>query len=126
MFSTIFLELFLPFRSFKETANIRWTTISAQEKKQARQLSTCFNKPLTTQRWSHRLIEPWTKNLKSLKNMVCCRLMLGSKKKKQTNKQNGKIRYSLYCRIKMRSKECARNIVSSNEITFLTLWIARL
>ena len=48
---------------------------------QARQLSTRLNKPLTAQRRSHRLIEPsnhWTKNLKSLKNMVCCRLMPGS------------------------------------------------
>ena len=51
--------------------------------KQARQLSTCLSKPLTAQRCSHRLIEPsnhWTKNLKSLKNMVCCRLMPGSNK----------------------------------------------
>ena len=30
MFCTILLELFLPFRPFKETANIRWTIISAQ------------------------------------------------------------------------------------------------
>ena len=30
MFCTILLELLLPFRQFKETANIRWTTISAQ------------------------------------------------------------------------------------------------
>ena len=30
MFCTILLELLLPFRPFKETANIRWTTISAQ------------------------------------------------------------------------------------------------
>ena len=50
--------------------------------KQARQLSTCLSKPLTAKRCSHRLtIEPWnhgTKNLKSLKNMVCCRLMPSS------------------------------------------------
>ena len=30
VFRTILLELFLPFRPFKKTANIRWTTISAQ------------------------------------------------------------------------------------------------
>ena len=30
MFCTIPLELFLLFRPFKETANTRWTTISAQ------------------------------------------------------------------------------------------------
>ena len=30
MFCTIPLELFLPFRPFKRTANMRWTTISAQ------------------------------------------------------------------------------------------------
>ena len=30
MLYTILLELLLPFRLFKETANIRWTTISAQ------------------------------------------------------------------------------------------------
>ena len=30
MFRTILLELVLPFRPFKKTANIRWTTISAQ------------------------------------------------------------------------------------------------
>ena len=30
MFRTILLELFLPFRPFKKTANIRWTTISKQ------------------------------------------------------------------------------------------------
>ena len=30
IFCTILLELLLPFRPFKETANIRWTTISAQ------------------------------------------------------------------------------------------------
>ena len=30
MFRTTRLELLLPFRPFKETANIRWTTISAQ------------------------------------------------------------------------------------------------
>ena len=51
--------------------------------KQAWQLSTCLRKPLTAKRCIHRLtIEPWnhgTKNLKSLKNMVCCRLMHGSK-----------------------------------------------
>ena len=50
--------------------------------KQAWQLSTCLRKPLTAKRCIHRLtIEPWnhgTKNLKSLKNMVCCRLMPGS------------------------------------------------
>ena len=46
--------------------------------KQARLLSTRLNKPLTALRRSHSLIESsnhWTKNLKSLKNMVCCRLM---------------------------------------------------
>ena len=49
--------------------------------KQARRLSTRLNKPLTAQRRSHKLLEPsnhWTKNLKSLKNMACCRLMPGS------------------------------------------------
>ena len=30
MFCTILLELFLPFRPFKETTNNRWTIISAQ------------------------------------------------------------------------------------------------
>ena len=30
MFRAILLELFLPFRPFKKTANIRWTTTSAQ------------------------------------------------------------------------------------------------
>ena len=76
MFHTILLELFLLFRPFKKTANIRRTTISAQiifkymrtkqngglllREKQARQLRTCLNKPLTAQRRSHRLIEPST------------------------------------------------------------------
>ena len=42
--------------------------------KQVWQLSTRLNKPLTAQRRGHRLIETsnhCTKNLKSLKNMVC-------------------------------------------------------
>ena len=30
MFRAVLLELFLPFRPFKKTANIRWTTTSAQ------------------------------------------------------------------------------------------------
>ena len=30
MFRAILLELFLPFKLFKKTANIRWTTTSAQ------------------------------------------------------------------------------------------------
>ena len=30
MFRAILLELFLPFRPFKKTANIRWTTTSTQ------------------------------------------------------------------------------------------------
>ena len=30
MFRAILLELFLPFRPFKKTANIRWNTTSAQ------------------------------------------------------------------------------------------------
>ena len=30
MFRAILLKLFLPFRPFKKTANIRWTTTSAQ------------------------------------------------------------------------------------------------
>ena len=71
MFRTVLLELFLKFRPFKKTANIRQTTISAQilhesntkwrvapKRKKARQLSTCLGKPLTAQRCSHRLIEP--------------------------------------------------------------------
>ena len=73
MFRTILVELFLPFRPFKRTANIRWTTISKQilnetqtrngglllREKKARQLIACLN-------------------LKSLKNVVCCWLMPGS------------------------------------------------
>ena len=49
--------------------------------KQARRLSTRLNNRLTAQRRSHKLLEPsnhWTKNLKSLKNMACCRLIPGS------------------------------------------------
>ena len=76
MFCIVLLELLLPFRPFKQTANIRWTTISAQilhdnktkwrvarKRKtggaEAGQLSTRLNKPLTPQRRSHRLIEPY-------------------------------------------------------------------
>ena len=94
MFRTILLELFLPFRPFKKTVNIRWTTISAHtttkqngrlllRDKEARQLSTCLN------RWLHSsAVTGWTnhwltKNLKSLKNMICCRLMPGSNSKAQ-------------------------------------------
>ena len=50
MFSTIFLELFLPFRSFKKTANIRWTTISAQEKNRRGSYALALKKELTAQR----------------------------------------------------------------------------
>jgi len=60
--------------------------------KQARQLSTCLSKPLTAKHCSHRLtIEPWnhgTKNLKWIKNMVCCRLTPGSNKWKVEAEEN--------------------------------------
>ena len=65
---------------------------------QARQLSTRLNKPLTAQRRSHRLIEPsnhWTKNLKSLKNMVCCRLMPGSKNRTKKTPASRKMNLEL-------------------------------
>ena len=94
MSCTIVLELFLPFRLFKKTANIRCTTTSAQilnahENKTKWRLAL---KRKTGAAAKHLLIEPrnqparpapepWnhrTKNLKSLKNMVCCRLMPGS------------------------------------------------
>ena len=90
MFRTILLELFLPFRPFKKTANIRWTTISAQslhesqtkwqvgpkrktgaaDKHLLKQTADCTSLKSqidwTIEPWNH-----WTKNLKSLKNMVC-------------------------------------------------------
>ena len=79
MFCTILLELFLPFRPFKKTVNIRWTTISAHTRtkqngrlllrdKEARQSTAVKHllKPLTAQRCSHRLnhwtIEPLDQN----------------------------------------------------------------
>ena len=103
MFRTILLELFLPFRPFKQTSDklrfLHRSYMRAKQngglllrEKQARQLSTCLSKPLTAQRcghrwpWNHGNIEPlnhWTKNLKSLQNVVCCRLMPGSKNQKK-------------------------------------------
>ena len=60
-------------RSYKRAKQNGWLLL---REKQARQLSTFLSKPLTAQRCSHRLIE----HLKSFKNMVCWRLMPGSKK----------------------------------------------
>ena len=54
--------------------------------KEARQLSTCLNRWLHSAAVTDWTIEPWypgTKNLRSLKNMVCCRASL--KFLKQTN-----------------------------------------
>ena len=69
MFRTILLELFLPFRPFKETVDIWWTTISAQiltlhenktkwrvaSKRQRGAAAKHLLKPLTAQRCSHGL-----------------------------------------------------------------------
>ena len=77
MSRTIVLELFLPFRLFKKTANIRCTTTSAQilnshENKTKwrvalKRKTGAAAKHLVIEPWNHRSIEP--KNLKSLKNM---------------------------------------------------------
>ena len=69
MFRTILLELFLPFRPFKQTSDklrfLHRSYMRAKQngglllrEKQARQLSTCLSEPLTAQCCSHRLIEP--------------------------------------------------------------------
>ena len=68
MFRTILLELFLPFRPFKETVHIWWTTISVQiltahDNKTWRAASTRQRgaaaehllQPLTAQRCSRKL-----------------------------------------------------------------------
>ena len=83
MSRAIVFELFLPFRLFKKRANIRCTTTSAQilnshENKTKRRVTL---KRKTGGAAKHLIIEPWnhrTKNLKSLKIMVCFRLMPGS------------------------------------------------
>ena len=49
MFHTILLELFLPFRAFKKTVNIRWTTLSAHRQRGA--AAKHLLKPLTAQRY---------------------------------------------------------------------------
>ena len=86
MFRTMLLELFLPFRPFKKTVNIRWTTISTHTRtkqngmlllrdKEARQLSTWLNRWLNNAAvtdWTIQQSDHCTKNLKSLENMVCC------------------------------------------------------
>ena len=72
MSRTILLELLLPFRPFKTTANIRWTATSAQ----------IFNSYENKTKWrvapkrktgataKPLVIEPLTRNFKSLKNIV--------------------------------------------------------
>ena len=85
MSRTIVLELFLPFRLFKKTANIRCTTTSAQilnshENKTKwrvalKRKTGAATKHLLIERWNHRTMEP--KIIKSLKK-VCCRLIFGS------------------------------------------------
>ena len=95
MSRTIVLELFLPFRLFKKTANIRCTTTSAQilnshENKTKWRVAL---KRKTGAAAKHLLIEPWnhgTKNLKSLKNMVCCRLMPGGNKTEPWREQGNR------------------------------------
>ena len=61
MFRTIRLQLFLPFRPFEKTVNIRWTTISSHRQRGA--AAKHLLKPLTAQRCSHRLnnrtMVPW-------------------------------------------------------------------
>ena len=71
--------------------------------KQARRLSTRLNKPLTAQRRSQKLLEPsnhWTKNLKSLKNMACCRLMPGS-----NNSETAVYGEAEYCNATIKAKQ---------------------
>ena len=86
----IVLELFLSFRLFKKTANIRCTTTSAQilnshENKTKWRVAL---KRKTGAAAKHLLIEHHrTKNLKSLKNMVCCLLMPGSNESAVTYSQ---------------------------------------
>ena len=88
MFRTMLLELFLPFRPFKKTVNIRWTTIATHTRtkqngrllrdKEARQLSTCLNRWLhnaAVTDWTIQQSNHWTETLKSLENMVCWRLI---------------------------------------------------
>ena len=73
MFRTILLELFLPFRPFRKTVNIPWTTISAHTRtkqngglllrgvvlgvgrRQSGVAAELLLKPLTAQRCGHRL-----------------------------------------------------------------------
>ena len=86
MSRTIVLELFLPFRLFKKTANIRCTTTSAQilnshENKTKwrvalKRKTGAATKHLLIERLNDGTIEP--KIIKSLKNMVRCRLISGS------------------------------------------------
>ena len=105
MFCTILLRLFLPFGLFKKTANIRWTTISVQTLHESQTKWWVAPKRKTGVSAKHLLkqtadctvlqsqidwtIEPlnhWTKNLKSLKNMVCGRLMPNSNWKESLQK----------------------------------------
>ena len=79
MSRTIVLELFLPFRLFKKTANIRCTTTSAQI------LNSHENKTKWRRKTGaaakHLLIEPWnhqTKKSQITQEYGCCWLMPGS------------------------------------------------
>ena len=103
MSRTIVLELFLPFRLFKKTANLRCTTTSAQilnshENKTKwrvalKRKTGAVAKHLLIEPWNHPTIQPSnhpTKNLKSLKNMVCCRLMPGSNKTEPWREQGNR------------------------------------
>ena len=93
MSRTIVLELFLPFRLFKKTADIRCTTTSAQILN-SHENKTKWRVPLkgkTGAAANNLLVEPWnhptiqpsnhrTKKSQIAQEYGCCRLMPGSNK----------------------------------------------
>ena len=91
MFRTILLELLLPFTSAQILHENKTKWRIAPKRKTGAAAKHSLKQ--TAQRRSHRLIEPSnhrtietkTKNLKSLKSMVCCRLMPGSKNRTKKN-----------------------------------------
>ena len=91
MSRTIVFELFLPFRLFKKTANIRCTTTSAQilnshENKTKWRVALKRKKGATAKHlliesWNHGTMEPWnhgTKKSQIAQEYGCFRLMPGS------------------------------------------------